>query len=164
MVEAISFCHRYTINTMCIQDVLVSCDDLKKRFSYSFNLSLVCSSGDFMHVMINFPFLDKIPLQTWMVEKSAAQPAFQLSILLFKPPKLCFETYKVHHSLKLFHIISLVMWLYSLLASGLCNPQLSLLMYFAFWCTNKSDKYPKSRQSYYLLLLMLTSIHLRTTT
>lgn len=28
-------------------------------------------------------------------------------------------------------------------ASRSCKPQLSLLMYFAIWCTNKSDKYPQ---------------------
>lgn len=28
-------------------------------------------------------------------------------------------------------------------ANGSCKPQLSLLMYFAIWCTNKSDKYPQ---------------------
>lgn len=28
-------------------------------------------------------------------------------------------------------------------ATALCKPQLSLLMYFAIWCTNTSDKYPQ---------------------
>lgn len=54
----------------------------------------------------------------------------------------------------------------SLPVSDSCKPRLSLLMYFAIWCANRSDKSPqvqKGRKRHYLLLLMRRGICLFTT-